>query len=335
MEERPPEDRLKDLPLQTENIHFKLEEMIDCVKCRRLNPPNRSKCLYCGGELEISESQSQHFKPNLRKLENWEKGFNIIFRSIIESADRPKLDEIAGLLKSDKAILEKIIEAGKSLPLTRAETEKEAEIVRVRLREFGVETFILSDDALAVEKPPKRLRGIEFFGDKLLLILFNRDEVIEISPEDLTLIVTGAVFERKIAATEEYSKKGEGKILETTETASDEILLDIYDCRDAFGYRIFAGSFDFSSLEAEKELLARDNIKKLVAKLRRIAPHARYEKDYLASRGFLAAVWEVEQKTDSHGLKREGYGKFNVGKLTTVNNLLQFTKYSRLQRHLL
>ncbi len=324
---------LKDLPIQAENPAFKPEEMIVCVKCERKNPPTRLNCFYCGAELEISEMQSQYLKPNLRKLEIWEKEFNLIYQPKL--LDETKIAEIAKMLRLEKANLQKMLEANKPLPLARAESEREAHIAQKRLSELGLETVILSDETLAVEKPTHRLRGIEFFDGKLILILFNRDEVVEIEYKDLALVVTGAIFERKVEATEKYNKKGETKILQTSETASDESLIDIYSRQNSIGYRILAKGFDFSSLEAEKEILAKDNLKKLVQKLREVAPSAKFVDDYLQVRENLANVWEVEQKSDSRGVKREGIGKFNLGNITTVNNLSQFTKYSRLQWHIL
>lgn len=336
MEKNQSDEWLKDLPVQTENIAFKTEEMVACAKCQRANPPNRLNCFYCGGELAVTDAQSQSLKLNLRKLEIWEKGFNIIHLPNERIFDEAKTAEIAGFLKVENEVLRKIIISNNSLPLVRAESEKEAEVVRARLRrEFGVETFILSDEELAIHRPTRRLRGMEFFDDKLILILFNQDETVEISSPDLALIVAGAVFEQRIEATEKHNKKGDNIILNQTETASDEVLFDIYSRRDSLGFRIYAKGFDFSCLETDKELLAKDNTKKLVEKLRRFSPGAKFVDDYLPNRSLLANVWEVEQKTDSQGLKRESFGRFNLGNVTTVNNTSQFTKYSRLQWHLL
>lgn len=64
-------------------------------------------------------------------------------------------------------------------------------------------------------------------------------------------------------------KKGENKLLETDETASDESLIDIYSRQNKIGYRIFAKGFDFSSLENEKQLLAVENMRKLIKKIAR------------------------------------------------------------------
>lgn len=335
MENKNSEEWLKDLPIQTEDIAFKSEEMIQCAKCERTNPPNRRECFYCGAALEISEEQSQFLIPNLRKLEAWEKGYNLIFSPDAQIIDETKTKEVSRLLKIEIENLKKIIEIGKPLPLARVESQQEAEIAQKRLNALGAATFIVSDENLAVEKPIRRLRRIEFFDDKLILILFNQDEVVEISSEDLTIIVAGAVYERKIEATEKYNKKGENKILDATETASDESLIDLYSRADSTGYRILSKGFDFSGLEENKGILAIDNLKKLTDKLRQYAPHARFVNDYVQVREFLADVWAVEQKVDSQGLKRESFGKFNLGNVTTVNNLSQFTKYSRLQWHLL
>jgi hypothetical protein len=324
-----------DLPIQAENLAFKPEEMIFCQKCERKNPPTRLACFYCGEQFEFSETQSGFIKPNLRKLENWEKGFNLIYSPGPQIFDDAKLSENAKILKCEKEFLQKMIGVQKYLPLARTESEKEAEIVQTRLRELGAETLIVSDESLNIEKSARRLRGIEFYDGKIILILFNQNEIVEISNNDLVLIVTGAIFERKIEATEKRVKKADSKIVQTSETSSDEFLIDIYSRENMTGYRIFAKGFDFSCLEAEKEILAAKNLKKLVLKLISAAPEAKFVDDYLRLRQSLGNVWQVEEKTDSQGMKREGFGKFNLGNVTTINNLSQFTKYSRLQWQLL
>ncbi len=326
---------LKDLPLQSENIGFRAEEMIQCQRCIRTNPPTRRKCFYCGAELEISETQNQFLKPNVRTLEDWEKAFNLIVKPTAADFDETQISEIAKGLKIEKELLRKIIESGKSLPVARVESEKEAEIGRSFLHTQGVDSMILSDETMNYEKMPRRLRRIEFDDDKLILILFQQDEIVEILNEDLALVITGVIFERRIEATEKRQKKGENKILEMSETASDESLIDIYSRHDETGFRVMATGFDFSCLEAEKGILANENLKSLVGKFVRVAPDVKVINDYLKIREFLAKIWIVEQKTGSQGFKREGFRKFNLENVTTVSNLLQFTKYSRLQRHLL
>lgn len=326
------ENIFKDLPIQSENIAFKAEQMIGCKKCGRNNPPNRLKCFYCGGELEISAENAELIKPNLRKLENWEKGFNLIYRP--QDSELAVVSEISKLIDLEKETVQKIIETKSFFPLVRVETEKEAEIVKKNLSRLGLESSIVSDESLAAEKLPVRLRGLEFYDDKLILIFFNADEIAEIAPENLSLIVSGAIFQSRTESLEKR-KKGETKILDATETASDEILLDIYTRENPFGYRILTKGFDFSCLGKEKALIAAENLKKLALKLKEFAPDAKLVNDYLTIRELLGNVWEIEQRKDSNGLKRHSFGKFDFSNVASSNNLQQFTKYSRLQWQIL
>jgi len=327
-------EHLKNIPIQTEDIAFKSEEMILCGKCARKNPPNRLKCFYCGAELEISAEQAANIQPVLRKLENWEKGYNLIYAPNPNSENEFNLPAAAEILNLEIETLQKILQANQPLPVARAESEKVAEIVAGKLREHGFSISIVSDEALAADKLPARLRGLEFDGDRLVLIYFNTGEIAEIRREDLILILSGAVFERKTESLEKR-KKGESKILDSSETASDEILMDIYSRENSAGYRILAKGFDFSCLDAKKGILAVENMQKLVAKLREFAPNAKYIGDYLQVREVLGNIWEIEQKKDSQGLKRHSFGKFDFSNIATSNNMQQFTKYSRLHRHIL
>ena len=334
MEEREDQIRADNQPVQTENIAFKPEEMISCGKCARTNPPNRLKCFYCGAELEMTAEQAANIKPNLRKLENWEKGFNLIYAPNPNGNNKFDLTETAKTLNLESEDLQKILEAKKTLPLARVESEKEAQITAKKLSERGFNIKIISDETLAAEKLPTRLRSLELDDEKIILIFFNSDEIAEIKREDLVLIVSGAIYERKTESIEKR-KKGESKILDATETASDAGLIDLYSRENSNGYRILAKGFDFSCLETEKGILAVENLTKLAAKLREFAPNAKFVGDYPAVREVLGNIWEIEQRKDSLGLKRHSFGKFDFSNLATSSNLQQFTKYSRLQWQIL
>lgn len=328
------EDFLKNLPVQSEEIGYKPDEMLACGKCARQNPPNRVKCMYCGAELEISAEQAGRIKPSLRKLELWENGFNLIYQPNDEQISGEAIRQIALITGREKEFLQKIFDLRKPLPVVRCETLKEAEILQDRLKEHGLASFVVPDEALAAETLPKRLRGIEFRDTYILLTVFNTGKIEIINIEELKIIVSGAIFQKAVEATE-ARKKGTTKMLDATETASDETLLDIYTANDSNGYRILTKGFDFSCLGAEKGILARENITKLAAKLRTVAPQARLIDDYLSLRSVLGEVWEVEQRRDSQGLSRQRFGKFDLSSVSSSNNLQQFTKYSRIQWHLL
>jgi hypothetical protein len=334
MTEANSEDFLKDLPVQAEEIGYKPDEMLACRKCSRANAPNRLNCMYCGAELEISAEQSAKINPKLRKLENWEQGFNLIYLPNDENFSAATVQQIAKLTGRETDFLQKIFQMRKPLPILRCETAREAEILQKRFGEAGLQTSVVSDESLAAETAPKRLRNLEFRDNYIFLTLFNTNEIEVINLEDLTLIVAGAIFQKAVESTE-ARKKGESKILNATETASDESLIDIYTKENPNGYRILTKGFDFSCLGAEKGILARENIKKLAAKLQTVAPGARLVDDYLAIRNILGEIWEIEERRDSQGLTRQRFGKFDLSSVSSSNNLQQFTKYSRLQWHIL
>lgn len=335
MQNQNPEDFMNELPLMTEEIGFKPDEMIACVKCSRINSPNRLKCMYCGAALALNDEQTARVTPHLRKLENWESGFNLIYLAREKEAiSATATAQISKILDFETETLQKIFDLRKPLPLARAESIVEAEILQKRLHEFGLETNIISDKSLSAAEFPKRLRGLEFSDSEITLILFNNDEVETIKKDDLALIVAGAVFEKTIQAFE-AKKKGEVKILNTSETASDELLIDIYSKNDPNGYRILTKGFDFSSLGGEKGILARENIKKLIARLQAANSQVKLIDDYMTIRGVLGEIWEIEEHKDSQGLTRQRFGKIDLSSVSSSSNLKQFTKYSRLQWHLL
>lgn len=330
-----PDRRLEDLKIENEPVGFQPEEMIVCNQCQRKSPPTRATCFYCGANLPVSEIRREHLKLNLRKLEEWEKGFNIIYLPKSEKPDSRIIADIAKTLRCETDDAEALFKADKPLPAAHAESPIEAEVITKHLAERGVQSVIVTDEQLGLKTVTRRLRGIEFLADKLVLILFNADEIAEILYEDLALIVVGAVFERKIEAVSSIKRKEKEKILDSTETGTDELLIDIYSKNDSTGYRIESTGFDFSCLEAEKSLLVKDNMKKLAEKFRAVSPNAAFDNDYLRFRGELGKVWETREESNSIGVNRVGMGGFKRTNITIINNLTQFTRYSRLQRQLL
>ena len=320
----------RDPPATNDNPAFRAEEIISCRNCGRGNPPTRPNCLYCGAELAVRPAQSAAIAPILRPLEDWEKGFNVIYLPDETAPDERRQSEIAKQTRRETEFVRQLVEANSPLPLVRAESETEAEIIRNKLREINIETLIIGDAELAADKPPRRLRGIEFFDDQIVLRLFNTDEIIASGAAEIALIVTGAIFNRRTESMEKR-KKGKQKILDATEISSDELLIDIYAANDNRGFRIAATGFDFSSL-GDKNILAAENIKKLTEKLREFAPAAKFVDDYAQIRHLLGAVWEVEHRQNSLGLKRHSFGKFDFSRVESSSNLAQFTKYSRLQK---
>jgi len=326
---------IESMPAQPEIESYKTEEMIVCEKCKRNNPPNRLECLYCGVDLEISEEQSRLIKPTLRKIEGWKNGVNLVYIADGKEWNEEQISEVAMMTRLGAQVINQIAEAGKSLPLARVESAAELEIAQQRFSEIGIETVAFEDEAFDLESISKRLRTIEFVDEKLRLTDFNSNEIKEINRDDLFLIVIGALFERKIESTENYKRKGDNKVLETSEISADEMLVDIYTRENQISYRIEGNGFDFSFLGSSKAFVVSENMKHTIEKLRAFAPEVFFDEDYLGVRGNLGQVWEVEEKTDTKGIHRKGFGKFNKEQILQSDNLEQFTRYSRLQWHLL
>lgn len=326
---------LKDIPTSSESVGFEAGEMVACPRCGRSSPPTRSKCLYCAADLPATEAQNQHLKLNSRRLEDWEKGFNVVYLPSEERVPQLQASRLAQLLNLDAEDLEIIFKAGKTLPLARLESELEARALVERLAAIEIDVRVVSDESLRPEIPNRRLRSIEFSEGEIILRLFNTGEEMRFEPEKLLLIVVGAVFERRIESSESIERKKENRVKESAEMSFDVPLIDIYVEGEASGYRIEASGFDFSGLGAQKSLLATENMRRLAEKLHLFSSRAALDDDYRNARVALSRVWGVEERKDPGGVKRNGLGSFRRKNVVVINNSMQFNRYSRLRRNLL
>lgn len=327
-----PETPKFDPLIQTENIAFDPEAMIGCSGCGRLNPPNRLKCIYCAGQLAIDAVDTSAIKPTLRKLELWEHGFNLIVRASTPGADAAEAGRFLSMENDDVTA---ILTAGTPLPIARVESEQEALLVQDRVSRFGIGCSIVSDADLIPERPPVRLSAIEFLDGGIAITDFNTNKRNEIDGGDVRVLVAGAINVDRVDSLEKKRRGKKSKIIDETATASDETLLDIYTRSDSTGFRIHLAGFDFSCLGDDKGLLAGENMRLLIVRLLEHLPNAKFVNDYASVCHLLDGIWEVETRKDSKGLQRSGFGKVEFGSVASSNNLIQFTKYSRLQWHLL
>lgn len=327
-----PKDSVDNLPVQA----FSTEQLVLCPKCKRSNAPTKIKCIYCGEIInKVGTNLSSSEISSHRKPEFWGNGYNLIFLPKGRPVDRDKISFLSGLINLSGEVLENLLKLEQSLPLIRTESEKELEKIRQIFEKSGIESRIMSDLQFEIKKPPRRLRGIEFQENNLKLFLFNNLETIEIFRDDLILVVSGSIFEQVAEAVQKKGKSAESKILESSQTASDNPLIDIYSQSDLFGYRISTIGFDFSCLGKDKGFIAVENIKQLLNRFKDFAPKAGFIEEYQQVRSILDNIWEIEQNRVTTGLKHTGIGKFNLGHKIIQTNLEQFTKYSRMQRHLL
>ncbi|HTH37992.1 MAG TPA: zinc ribbon domain-containing protein, partial [Pyrinomonadaceae bacterium] len=316
---------------QSEKIAFDLDELLTCPKCGKQNPPNRSSCLYCTARLEMPARYETAVRLNLRPLEGWENGFNIVY---VPPAAKPDRAAIARYLKYEPELLGEMLDAGSPFPLARIESGADADLAVKNLKVLGLKAKVVKDVDLKIGKPNIRLRSIEFGDESVALTSFNTAEVTRFGSDSIALIVTGRIVESKAESVEKRKKK-ERKVLDESSTSSDEMLIDLYTKESIQGWRLAARGFDFSGLGKSKKLLAKDNLETLLKMLRSFASSAVFIDEYAARMNTLTSVWDIERRTDFEGLKRSGVGKMGFGNVVRTSNLTQFTKYSRLQRLML
>lgn len=314
--------------LQSENIAFAQSDLIECNACSRKNAPVRATCIYCGKDLE----NSQATKLTLRKLESWEKGFSVIARQL--PVEETALNTIAILLGIEKEYLSEMAEAKEPLPLIRVGSLSTAEGLVSRIADFGGDCRVIGDTDLNVEKPPVRLKRIDFDADEVSLVDFNTDKVDRLRPGDILLIVSGRLITRRTDVLEKRRRGGKIDMLDETSTSSDEAVADIYSKDLSAGFRIRLNGFDFACLGDEKQLIAVQNFRLLLERLKANATNATVV-DYTPIRHFLEDVWELESHTDALGRKSAGLGKTGFVRVATTSNVAQFTKFSRMHWHLL
>ena len=318
---------------------FSHDQMVACDECLRPNPPTRMNCIYCGVPLPVTEASERLRRPPLKPLEEWEQGVNVILAPAGARRITPEATaEASALLRLEGALLSEMLEAGCALPLARAASDEEAELITARLGALGFGVLTLTDGALgAGAPPPVRIRGLEFEAESLAGRTAAGGERCEVAWAEVMLLVAGRVFDRRIEVEERQGKLGaRGEVVDARELVSDEAVLDIYAAvgGEVGPWRITSESFDYTCLGARKGLLARDNFVTLLEELRGRAPGARFDDTYRRARRLLAAAWPPSEHTESGGLRRQRPGRFNTEAVTSVSNEAQFTRFSRMLHQL-
>lgn len=322
-----------DPTIQSEDIAFRPSQMVPCRGCSRQNPPNRATCVYCGHELAIADVASLQISN--QQLEPWENGWNIVLLPNLNDP-RPNVAMVASIVSNAAEQLDSIIDAAVPLPVARVSTEAEAIAASRKLSGLGLDCRTVPDVELDAGSPPVRLKGLDFTADRLAVTDFNTGTVTNVPWSDLALLVTGTLLTSRTDALEKKRRRDKPiKLIDETTTSSDAAVLDIYSRRDPQGWRIHLAGFDFSCLGDDKSLLAVENLRRLVTILKERAPHVRVVSNYSNISHALDNIWPLESRKDAQGLQRAGFGKVEFGSVELSNNTTQFTKYSRLQWHLL
>lgn len=321
-----------DLPIMSHDPSFAPEEMVACGSCSRPNPPNRLTCLYCGSALESTAIRPELVKPNLQRPESWEKGSSIVFKGGVSSdIDAASAAALLDLAPED---LSKLLDSGVAVPIAYLRSRPDAEIVASRLADMGISSSVVSDDDLNAETSPRRIRSLEFTAEGLRLFDFNTSHRFEIAADERVMIVGGTIRSVRTEAVGKRSKRST-KNIDQTITSTDEAILDIYSRSEPVGFRVRAAGFDFSCLGERKQMLASVNMNTLARTLKEAFPASLLVECNRDLSIALDAVWPMETKTGPRAITRRAGVGVRMESVSSVDNILQFTKFSRLQRQFL
>ena len=313
---------------------FAPEQLVACARCSRANAPTRMNCLYCGSPLPRNEESAALLRPTLRKLEEWEQGYNVVLLPRGDQGIAAEwLAEAADLLKLEVKHLRECFAARRSLPVARTASGEEAGLILKRLGAFGLSAEVFDDEALGFEVPQRRVRALELAPDALLLWASREEAPGRVPWERIALLALGRVTRRRLEVEERQGGfRRRGEIVDSRELSTDEAVLDLYTFEegDGAGWRFRADRLDYSCLGARKSLTAGENFKTLAALLRERAAGAAYDDEYARLRPLLAPVWPPSEENESQGVRRESVGRYNREAVTVISNEAQFTRYTRL-----
>lgn len=325
----------RDDQLLTNNVEstqpraFNAAELVACAACSRTNPPTRANCLYCGALL----GNSVQALPSTATGAAPEQGTEDVVHVVVvraRSDEREVSAEAAQVLNLAPAELNSLFGAIVA-PLYATTATEEANTISDKLRSFGVEPITISDAQLKLAEPPKQIAALVMNDDALTASVRRTGERVSVAWEDVVLIVLGRLYftTTEVEQTPDKSKQ----VLEERQFTADEAVLDIYSGADETGWRIRAGSFDFTCLGPEKKATAFENFRTLADVLRRNGTQAVYDDSYVRIRMPLNKVWPLEARAAATERRRTLTREIDAT-ATVSDNGLQFTRYSRLLRFL-
>jgi hypothetical protein len=245
--------------------------------------------------------------------------------------DQAALNDIAELVQIKPSDLQSLLTHSMGAPVFVATSEQRARIAATKLEARGVSTEVISDEQLAIADAPKPISALRIQDDKVLGSVGRSVHMVEALWANVRLIVVGRLY----FATKEIDQKQNRsqQVADEREMSSDEAVLDVYFADDVHGWRIRAASFDFSCLGDRKQLTAFANFSALIGLFHERASAAAFDDSYINLRVALNSVWPDEPTASAKERRRSGFRALDSS-ITSIDNELQFTRYSRLLRHL-
>ena len=309
---------------------FSASELVQCGACSRANPPTRASCLYCGAALEVTELNAFSPEPLQETVNSSDASFHVVTLEA-RQFEITSVDQLAEMLNIKPAELTALLAHPAGAPLLAVKSGTQAQVAAQKLSEHGVRTRIISDEQLNPERSPVAILALEILEDALVGQIGRSSQTVSALWDEITLIVIGRLY---FETREIDQKRSRAKqVIDEREMLTDEAVLDIYTRGDDRGWRIRAGNFDFSCLGDKKKLTTFENFTTLITLLREHATAAEFDDWYVRLRGALNNIWPDQASASAKERRRRAFGDFDSS-VTSLDNELQFTRYSRLLRHL-
>ncbi len=283
--------------------------------------------------MPLTESSAELRRPVLRPPEKHQSAYSNILLPSENELSPETIAEAAALLKLNPEHLQRIVAEKSPLPVAFTAYREEAELVFTRLRALGLQTIVISDDSLDLSGV-KRVKAMTVDKHCVIFQQPATKETTEVHWDDVSMIITGCLFIRRMEIQERKTRRPENEIVNASEFTSDEAVIDLYTTGDSQTWRVSANGFDFSCLGERMTLIANENIARLQQLIIEHATRAKFDDAYNRLRHTLDLVWGAQQETQSNGWRRERPGKLTVGVAMSKSNESQFTRYWRLQTYL-
>lgn len=259
-------------------------------------------------------------------------GYYVVLTSAPDyQADDSAVTEAAQLLSLKPAELSRAVGLGQALPVTRIGTEFDAAAIVNGLRGLGIESVIISNGDLQLDRSSVKIRGLVCSDDSLEAVPASGGGTpVSVGWNEVTLLVSGRLLSNRTEV-EERNSRGRKRTVDSRQFSSDEAVLDIYAKSQSANFRIVAGSFDFSCLGPAKSATTFQNFAALISFMRQRATDAQMDDSYVRARPILETLWPQEEQLRKGELRRKGSSKFDSATVTTTTNEAQFTRYSRLK----
>jgi len=331
IEEASNSEKISDLILTENPRGFAPSDLIECRKCGRKNPPDRTGCLYCGHDFENGLLNTTVARVSYKSPEPWEDGFSIVF-----AGDRKQenldLSVAADLLRLNESSLKEMLSIGCPVPLIYLRSLNDAQLLGSRLSEAGFDCAVVGDDLLQSSTPPTRLRTITFIEKNAVFVDFNTLKQFDIDLDERILIVIGSITRTSMERSGKVKKRAFATSTEV-HSVTDETVIDLYPKSDVFGFRLRASGFDFSGLGDRMKQFASSNVAEMLDQLRVRFRSAIFIDGFRATVPLIADIWPPVETHQATEVSRGTLGGVHKRSLNVMDNTKQFTRFSRLQRH--